>query len=412
MNNLLIFIVFISMMSPAVLYGQSVDELIEMALSVNPQIQAVEATYQATQETSRAVSELPDPMFMIEFRGTPLNPADVGDTREVMFMLQQMFPYPGKLKTLRRQSETKANVQHALIDARRVEVRAAVQQAYYQLYQVDRALEINAEQQQLAAQFVEVATAKYVTDQASQADVLQAQTRQSALKTARLVLEQQRQSALATLNQLLHRPVETPLEHTTVPSESPRVPNYLTPKLIATQPLLVAAQLQIKKSDVDIHLAELQAKPDFTLMGGYTRMNGMDDAWMGRFSMTLPFLPWANGDVPARIRSAHQKKAQRDAELQVIQDRLAAEFNATLAELNALQEQIEIYRTEILPQAEQTVSAALAAYQTDLVDFLTLISAEQALREHQLQYVTRLSKFYQTWASLEKIVGRPLSHTP
>ena len=56
-----------------------------------------------------------------------------------------------------------------------LEVVAMVKQAYYDLWQTQRELEVNEHNQELMRQFVEVARVRYETGKASQSDLIRAQ---------------------------------------------------------------------------------------------------------------------------------------------------------------------------------------------------------------------------------------------
>ncbi len=69
---------------------------------------------------------------------------------------------------------------------------------------------------------------------------------------------------------------------------------------------------------------------------------------------------------------------------------------------------MELYRTTVLPQAEQTLEAAQAGYRTDRADFLDLIDAERTLLDYQLEYIRALVRLEQQRAALEHVIGQSL----
>jgi outer membrane protein TolC len=64
-----------------------------------------------------------------------------------------------------------------------------------------------------------------------------------------------------------------------------------------------------------------------------------------------------------------------------------------------------LYRTTILPQAEQGLEAARAEYRTGKAGFLDLIDAQRAWRKFQLEYFTALADRQRQLAELEQVVG-------
>ena len=68
----------------------------------------------------------------------------------------------------------------------------------------------------------------------------------------------------------------------------------------------------------------------------------------------------------------------------------------------------DLLRTTILPQSQQTLEVSRVAYQTDRVDFQTLIDNERVMLEVNLDYFRALSDLAQALADLERAVGTDL----
>ncbi len=67
-----------------------------------------------------------------------------------------------------------------------------------------------------------------------------------------------------------------------------------------------------------------------------------------------------------------------------------------------------LYRTTVVPQAEQSVEAARAGYRTGRTSFLDLIEADRALREFQLAYWRALVDRETRLAELAQVLGTEL----
>jgi outer membrane protein TolC len=68
-----------------------------------------------------------------------------------------------------------------------------------------------------------------------------------------------------------------------------------------------------------------------------------------------------------------------------------------------------LYRTTVLPQAEESITAAQAGYRTGRTSFLDLIEADRALRGFQLAYWRALVERESRLAEVEQVVGTELS---
>ena len=67
-----------------------------------------------------------------------------------------------------------------------------------------------------------------------------------------------------------------------------------------------------------------------------------------------------------------------------------------------------LYRTTILPQAEATVSSALAAYRVGSVDFMTLLDSRMTVNTYLQELLALDAEQGKVWAELEMLTGREL----
>ena len=80
-----------------------------------------------------------------------------------------------------------------------------------------------------------------------------------------------------------------------------------------------------------------------------------------------------------------------------------------LVKLEAVEKLMVMYRTTIIPQAQQTLDSARLNYQNGKVEFLTLLDAERALKDFQLEFYRALTAFAQRMAELERAIGKELT---
>ena len=69
-----------------------------------------------------------------------------------------------------------------------------------------------------------------------------------------------------------------------------------------------------------------------------------------------------------------------------------------------------LYKTGIIPQANQTAASMLSAYQVDKADFLNLVRAQVTLYNYETQYWKALSSAWQAWAKLQAAIGVPVQN--
>ena len=97
-------------------------------------------------------------------------------------------------------------------------------------------------------------------------------------------------------------------------------------------------------------------------------------------------------------------QARRDAAANA----LLAELGEQLAALGAARRIDALTAGTLLPQAELTVQAALAGYETGTVDFATVIDAQRQVRNAQLTLLRTRAEALMRLAEIERIVGGEL----
>ena len=70
------------------------------------------------------------------------------------------------------------------------------------------------------------------------------------------------------------------------------------------------------------------------------------------------------------------------------------------------EERGSLYREVIIPQAEEALASAEAAYTTGKLDFLDLLDAERVLFQVRLTYHRLLADHWKALAELERALGR------
>jgi len=385
------------------------DAVVTEALLRNPEIQAARHRWEAARERAPQAASLDDPEAKVEFWNTPEN-LDITRTGNTIFGLSQRFPYPGKLGLKESLAVKEAEVAAAQLKATELEVAAQVKTGYYGLFLAHKEIEVHHQQIDLLKEFFAIATARFKAGKVAQVDVLKAMVELSKLHNVLPVLEQQRESAKARLNVILNRAPQSALAE---PVEPPghrerRTLEDLQQRAVQNRPELRALDLEITRSQTAIALAQKQYYPDFNVMVSRFQNFGQRDGFGGMVTMSLPFSFWTKPKYDAGVREASASADSAKAAYQVLKNQVMFEVKDFLVKIEAAEKLLTLYKTTIIPQARQTLESARANYQTGKLEFLSLIDAERALKDFQLEYYRSLSTFEQRVAELERAVGSDL----
>lgn len=421
-NWILIIGVILNLFAASLVVGQKAQQpedlqkLIEEALENNPQIKVFGRAVQANQAAIPQASSLPDPQLNFNLLNIPVDTYDLN--QEAMSGKQlsvvQKIPFPGKLglqEDIARDEVEASNQAYTEIKNRTIQ---NVKLAYYGLYYIDKAIETTERNQRLLEEFVEVAETKYRVGKGLQQDVLKAQVELSKMTDKLITWKQMRKTAVARLNNLLNRPAQTKIATIKIPAFEPKKLNRdeLEQKALGHRALLEMWQTRQKQSQKKVNLAKKDYWPDFALSLSYTQRevlkNGMGgvDFLSGGISLNVPLYFWRKQSKKVEERSF--LKAQTDEMYSNIRSQILFELESTWVDLYKNAELEDLYRTGIVPQASQSLQSAMSGYQTDKVDFLTLVNNQLTLFNMELEYERIVSNYYKNLAELEFIVGSPL----
>ena len=162
----------------------------------------------------------------------------------------------------------------------------------------------------------------------------------------------------------------------------------------------------IGESKTMLSMAKQEYLPDFKF--GIERMTepmGPFTGWSVSAGVTLPFAPWTLGKASARIDEADAAIIKSNASYTATRNMVASNIKDLYYKASGAKQQLDVYNSEILPQAKQSVQASLTAYQTGTTDFLMLIDAYRTLVNLSKEYFMTRMQFEQTVAALEREVG-------
>jgi len=389
----------------------------QIALTANPALAGVVAKAEAMAAIPSQAGALPDPRLGLNVLNLPVDTfnLDQEPMTQMQVSLSQAFPFPGKRGLRRDAAEHEAAAASAAIGEQQLIILGEVRATWWQLFALDRSLANVRENQGLMRDFVEIARTKYKVGAGLQQDVLLAQLELSRLLNDELQLISRRKAAAAAFNALLDRPSTTTVHIAPIPANDrlPELPSEteLLDTAVQNRPLLAGQRELVEAARDRADLAKKDYYPDFHLGAAYgfrsanDRVTGEDlpDFLSIMFSVSLPIYSGSRQDKVMQQRSKEltQRQFMLSDALRSVEARIAQQR----AQYVAAREQVLLFSTAILPQAEQTVESMLAGYQVNEVDFLNVVNAELRLFNSQVSYWEALGNAKASLAQLATAVG-------
>ncbi len=421
---------------------ESLDAVLARADSVNPSIMAARDRVAAARARIGPASSWADPQVGVGILNLPLgSSADAasghgattvpGDPMTMkMLSVSQTIPYPGKLALRRQSAEYEARAIDADLNAVRLEVERNIRSQYFELFYLDKAIEIAERNRGLLADVIQVTEARYAAGTGGQQDVLKARIDATRLGETTSGLLEQRRSVLAELNAQLDRESTVPVTGPTIPqrivsaaidsdparvrfvsqSLGSRVAGSPLPALpdlqdlaVKQSPLLRTIDAKVQAQAARVSLERKETRPDVDLSIQYGQRNYRPDMISVMASVPIPL---------HRGSRQAQQVAEARSELSAIEADRRAQTNAIRAHVARLVSDLERERTElalyakaILPQGEAATAASLASYRSGKSDLLSVLDNQNTLFTYQTAYYRALADFANSIAELEQVVG-------
>lgn len=394
--------------------GVELNSLIAEALQNNPGLQA---SYKKMRSDSASISvsgALPDPVISLNLLNLPVNSFrfDQEPMTGKQITLRQSFPFFGTLGLKKSISSrhTQISLQNFLEYENKLikEVKAL----YYEINYIQSGIRITSEKETLMKSLVEVIATKYSVGQGLQQDILKAQVELAKIIGERIYFKRKREELIPQLNALLNRDANTSISKTDSLSYTPQVINRdkLYNSALTDRPLLRKLKITVDSKEEEISLAQKKYYPDMAAFAAYTQRNELANGGSGvdflsaGLSFSVPL--YAGSKQSSDVVSKEMAKEEAELNFENTKKQVLADIDETIASLNRNSELVNLYRDGIIPQARQSLKSAITGYQTNKVDFITLLDNYMTLFKFELSEQRIISDYYKELTKLDFITGK------
>jgi outer membrane protein TolC len=391
----------------------ALSEVLSLAMERNPRLQAMRAGAEAAALREPEASTLPDPTLQLGIMnfGLPDFNTDMPTSMVPSVQLMQMFPFPGKLSLKGDIAAYDREMAETAVGEMEWQVRSMASSMFYDLYALDRRLEVMRETLSLLRDFQQVAKAMYVSGMGRQADVLRADVEVARMDGDIQAMQAMRITMAARLNGVLDLPADTPVPVPTLGRLSLTIPtaDTLVGWAAESRPLLAQGRLGVAQATRRIDLARREIWPDITLGLTYGQRDlGMGTERMGSVMVGFSLPVHAGSRQYAMRDEAVAMERMAEAELGSREAGVAAEVGEIMAELDRARSLAALYRDEVIPEARATVESAFSSYRVGAVDFMTLVDAQMTANRFEGELFQLLGEYGKAYTALESVVGRSL----
>lgn len=399
--------------------AEELATLVAAAVANNPELKSSQSRWRMFANKVKQASALEDPMFMFKLQNMlarePLVFNKDLQSAKVIGITQQL-PFWGKRAIRQEMAQYEAESYKWAIEERKLELTRMVKETWYQLWAVDKSLEIVEKNLRILADFVTIAESKYSVGQGVQQDIYKAGLEKSKMLDMQITLRQQRKSLEANLNYLLYRPGTTPvgtITDFTLPHLSLSAAQ-LNETAVEKRPQVKSLTMLTNKGQASHRLAQKEFYPDFNLSFEYMfREESMNDPGYNMFTVGVTFnLPFQQERRQAMLAESTSETSMATEELNGLKNTISYTINDTLAQLDRRRKLVELYKGGIIPQAEQSLESAVISYRVNKVDFLTLLDGRLNLFNYERELYESQAEYMMKLAQLEAAIGTDLVPAP
>jgi outer membrane protein TolC len=366
--------------------------------------------WQALTKAPVQVSTLPDPTMGLQQLTVgspqPFSGYEASEFYYTGFGVSQDIPGPGKLRLRAKQADKEAEAARDAFLVQQLQVVEAVRESYFNLFYLRKMLDSLRGTQSELDRVAQTTEAQYHVAKAQQQDVLKAQLAQTdVLKDVEMNQEEFEQGE-ANLKAIVGR--EQDSADIEIGEITPTILSISDSRLrelaIANSPALQQAHAMEEQSDAALVIAKRDYVPDFNVGYAYQKTGpGFRDYYMLSLGVKVPLYFWRK-QTPAIEQASLQKESV-----------LADSYSKRLSVLSDLQNQaialrtsdrvLRLYTEGLIPQAEETLTSATAAYRVGKVDFQSLLSAVTDVLRVRQEYFRSLADHEIAVAKIRQTIG-------
>lgn len=386
--------------------AMTLQEVVDNAVKSNPGIVELQKRWEEKSYKGTIARSLPNPQIGMMLDNVPGAFPSLDNASMFEYSFDQVIMNPAKTSAMGKMADNDALMARMAFREKQIQVYAETKQVYYEHLFAAKALSIGKESQQLMGQLSQIAQINFSTGMTPLQDTLKAQTEFSKMTTDLLNMAGMEAISRAKLNVLMGRSADASLavaeEFST--AAPPADLAALRKSALTERPAVSGMHAQVAMAESGLKLAKAQSLPDFEFKVSYkkSQMEMVNDTWKYEFMLMVPL--WGDR-VKAEIRSAKAGLEAAQASLQSMRNMTELDVQMALTEAQVTWRQIELYRTTLVPQAEQTYQAALVGYTNGKVDFMTVVESLNTLRNIKLGDYKARTEYEKAMANLEKATG-------
>lgn len=376
--------------------AQQLDNLIQKALTNNPEIQKFELRYKIATEKTNEVNTFPNTEFGLGYFVS--EPETRTGAQRFKVSAKQMIPWFGSIAARENYVSSLADVKYEDIVIAKRKLIVSVSQSYYKLITIRAKQNVIVENIKLLKVYEILALKSVEVGKASAVIVLQLQMRQNELSQLKQILEQGFLSEQTVLNKLLNRDKSIKIDVVNglqIPTENDL---FDTKNLVLHPELIKYDKLyhSVEKSEL---LNQKESSPilgfglDYIGVSERPNMSFIDngkDIVMPMVSVSIPIF---NKKYKSRTKQNELKQQEISSQKQMRLNKLTTLLDKAIK--NRISSKISYTtQTKNLIQARVAEKLLMKSYETGKINFNDVLDIQELQLKFQINQIESIKKYY------------------
>jgi outer membrane protein, heavy metal efflux system len=384
----------------------SLGDVLALAVQHNPTMAGAEGFVRQSHGNQIAAGAYPNPSFTGSAgRGAIRDPSTGVRVTERTVTIEQPLEWSGKRQARQEAANAAVAVANAALAETRLSLLADVKVAFYSVLFAQRDAELAAQNVGMVEEVLRTVKARVAAGEATSFD-----TMKSTVEVQKAKKEVARaQNALIVAKSRLNTLTAGSLgKGFSIQGDFPSTIQAPDLDRLMAQALEQHPTLQrlIKHAEQAEHTVRLEREsriPNINVLGSYHREAG-DESMVAGLSVPLPLWYRRQGEIEAALGTKHRAEAERLR----AQNELEQAITQYAQEVRTAQDQLQVFETGLLKQAEQTLTVARISFRQGVAGLLDVLDAQRVYRDTTLDYARVRADLSIAWARLERAVGAPL----
>jgi outer membrane protein, heavy metal efflux system len=384
----------------------SLDDIVALAVEHSPAMAGAEGFVKQSHGQQIAAGAYPNPSVSgTAGRGSIRDPSTNTRITERTVTIEQPLEWTGK----RQARQNAANAGAAGASAALVEARlgliADVRVAFYQLLFAQRDAEMTAQNVAMVEEVLRTVKARVTAGEATSFDTMKAnvemQKAQKDVARAQntLVVARMRLNTLTAGSLGKQFAIQGDFQ----PARQGLDPDRLAVKALEQHPTLQRLGKLAEQAGHTVQYERASRIPNINVQGSYHREAG-DESMTAGLSVPLPLWYRRQGEIETALGTQYRA----DADRRRAQQELEQAITQHAQEVRTAQDQLQVFETGLLKQAEQTLTIARTSFRQGAASLLDVLDAQRVYRQTLLEYAQVRADLSIALVRLERAVGAPL----